>query len=205
MHLSDLKNLHVTELVEMAIANEIENANRLRKQELIFALLKNQAKKGESIFGEGTLEVLPDGFGFLRSPDTSYLAGTDDIYVSPSQIRRFNLHTGDSINGEIRTPKDGERYFALVKVDKVNDEPPENSKNKILFENLTPLFPREQMCLERDIRAEENITGRIIDIVAPIGKGQRGLLVASPKSGKTVMLQHISDSISSNNPDAILI
>ena len=138
MHLSDLKNFHVTELVEMAIANEIDGANRLRKQDLIFALLKNQARKGESIYGEGTLEVLQDGFGFLRSPDTSYLAGPDDIYVSPSQIRRFNLHTGDSIEGEIRTPKDGERYFALVKVDKVNNEPPENSKHKILFENLTP-------------------------------------------------------------------
>src|SRR4030066_524793 len=172
MHLSDLKNLHVTELVDMAITNEIDGASRLRKQDLIFALLKNQAKKGESIFGEGTLEVLPDGFGFLRSPDTSYLAGPDDIYVSPSQIRRFNLHTGASIEGEIRTPKDGERYVALVKVDKVNSEPPENAKNKILFENLTPLFPTQQMILERDIRAEENITGRIIDIVAPIGKGQ---------------------------------
>ena len=145
----------------------------MRKQDLIFALLKNQAKKGESIFGEGTLEVLPDGFGFLRSPDISYLAGPDDIYVSPSQIRRFNLHTGDSIEGEIRTPKEGERYVALVKVDKVNSEAPENTKNKILFENLTPLFPTKQMALERDIRAEENVTGRIIDIVAPIGKGQR--------------------------------
>ena len=143
MHLSDLKVLHVSELVEMAIANEIEGANRLRKQELIFALLKNQAKKGEAIFGEGTLEVLQDGFGFLRSPETSYLASPDDIYVSPSQIRRFNLHTGDSITGEIRTPKDGERYFALVKVDTVNAESPENSKTKILFENLTPLFPTE--------------------------------------------------------------
>ena len=195
MHLSDLKDLHVTELVDMAIANEIENANRLRKQDLIFALLKNQAKRGESIFGEGTLEVLPDGFGFLRSPDTSYLAGPDDIYVSPSQIRRFNLHTGDSIEGEIRTPKDGERYFALVKVDKVNAEPPENSKHKILFENLTPLFPTEQFVMERDIKSEENLTGRIIDIIAPIGKGQRGLLVSSPKSGKTVMLQHVAHSI----------
>ena len=154
MHLSDLKNLHVTELVEMAITNEIEGASRFRKQDLIFALLKNQARKGESIFGEGTLEVLQDGFGFLRSPDTSYLAGPDDIYVSPSQIRRFNLHTGDSIDGEIRTPKDGERYFALVKVDKVNGEPPENSKHKILFENLTPLFPTERLLLERDIKAE---------------------------------------------------
>jgi transcription termination factor Rho len=205
MHLSDLKNLHVTELVEMAISNEVENANRMRKQDLIFALLKNQAKKGESIFGEGTLEVLPDGFGFLRSPDTSYLAGPDDIYVSPSQIRRFNLHTGDSIEGEIRTPKDGERYFALVKVDKVNGEPPENSKHKILFENLTPLFPTEQFTMERDIKSEENLTGRIVDIIAPIGKGQRGLLVSSPKSGKTVMLQHIAHSIAANFPDVYLI
>ena len=205
MHLSDLKNLHVTELVEMAVTNEIEGANRLRKQELIFALLKNRAKKGDSIYGEGTLEVLPDGFGFLRSPDTSYLAGTDDIYVSPSQIRRFNLHTGDSINGEIRTPKDGERYFALVKVDKVNDESPENSKHKILFENLTPLFPNERFIMERDIKSEENLTGRIIDIIAPIGKGQRGLLVSSPKSGKTVMMQHIAHSIAANNPEVYLI
>ena len=205
MHLSELKNHQITDLVEMAIANEIDGANRLRKQELIFALLKNQAKKGESIFGEGTLEVLQDGFGFLRSPDTSYLAGPDDIYVSPSQIRRFNLHTGDSIQGEIRTPKDGERYFALVKVDSVNGGPPEGSKNKILFENLTPLFPTERLRLERDIKAEENITGRIIDIVAPIGKGQRGLLVASPKSGKTVMLQHIAHAIAANHPDVILI
>ena len=205
MHLSDLKNLPVTELVEMAIANDIEGASRLRKQEVIFALLKNQAKKGEAIFGEGTLEVLPDGFGFLRSPDTSYLAGTDDIYVSPSQIRRFNLHTGDSIDGEIRTPKDGERYFALVKVDKVNDEPPENSKHKILFENLTPLFPDERFIMERDIKSEENLTGRIIDIVAPIGKGQRGLIVSPPKGGKTVLMQHIAHSISTNNPEVYLI
>ncbi|MDE2259558.1 MAG: transcription termination factor Rho [Betaproteobacteria bacterium] len=205
MHLSDLKTHHVTELVEMAVKNEIEGANRLRKQELIFALLKNQAKRGESIYGEGTLEVLQDGFGFLRSPETSYLASPDDIYISPSQIRRFNLHTGDSIEGEIRTPKEGERYFALVKVDSVNGEPPENSKNKILFENLTPLFPNEPMVLERDIRAEENTTGRVIDIIAPIGKGQRGLLVASPKSGKTVMLQHIAHSISANSPGAHLI
>ena len=205
MHLNELKNLHVTELVDMAITNEIEGANRLRKQELIFALLKNQARKGESIFGEGTLEVLPDGFGFLRSPDTSYLAGPDDIYVSPSQIRRFNLHTGDSIEGEIRTPKDGERYFALVKVDKVNLEPPENSKHKILFENLTPLFPTTPLVLERDIKAEENITGRVIDIIAPIGKGQRGLIVSPPKAGKTVMLQHIAHSIAANFPECILI
>jgi transcription termination factor Rho len=189
----------------MAVTNGIEGANRLRKHELIFALLKNQAKKGETIFGDGTLETLPDGFGFLRSPDTSYLASTDDIYVSPSQIRRFNLHTGDTIEGEIRTPKDGERYFALVKVDRINGEPPEASKNKILFENLTPLHPEKHLKLERDIRGEENITSRIVDIIAPIGKGQRGLLVSSPKSGKTVMMQHIAHAITTNHPDVILI
>jgi transcription termination factor Rho len=205
MHFSELKNFHVTQLVEMAVGLEIDNANRMRKHELIFAILKAKAKRGEPIFGDGTLEVLPDGFGFLRSPDTSYLAGTDDIYISPSQVRRFNLHTGDTIEGEIRTPKDGERYFALVKVDRVNGEAPENTKNKILFENLTPLFPDKVLRLERDIKAEENITGRIIDIVAPIGLGQRGLLVASPKSGKTVMLQHIAHAITSNHPDVILI
>ena len=204
-HLSDLKLKHVTELVDMAIANELEGANRLRKQELVFALLKHQAKKGEAIFGDGTLEVLQDGFGFLRSPDTSYLAGTDDIYVSPSQIRRFNLHTGDTIEGEIRTPKDGERYFALVKVDKVNDESPENSKHKILFENLTPYHPTEHLKLERDIKAEENFTGRIIDIIAPIGKGQRGLIVSPPKAGKTVLMQHIAHAITANHPEVVLI
>ncbi len=205
MQLSELKSLHVSQLLEMATTNDIDGANRLRKQELIFALLKNRAKKGESIFGDGTLEVLPDGFGFLRSPDTSYLAGTDDIYVSPSQIRRFNLHTGDSIEGEIRTPKDGERYFALVKVDKVNGEPPEASKHKILFENLTPLHPTEVMRLERDIRGEENITSRIIDMIAPIGMGQRGLIVSPPKAGKTVLMQHIAHSITTNYPDVVLI
>jgi len=205
MHLSDLKHLPVTELVDMAIADEIENASRMRKQDLIFAILKNKAKKGDSIYGDGTLEVLQDGFGLLRSPDTSYLAGPDDIYVSPSQIRRFNLHTGDSIQGEIRTPKDGERYFALVKVDEVNGEAPENSKNKILFENLTPLFPTIPLTLERDTRSEENITSRVIDMIAPIGRGQRGLLVASPKSGKTVMMQNIAHAITANHPDVILI
>jgi len=205
MHLSDLKHLPVTELVEMAIAHEIENASRMRKQDLIFAILKNKAKKGDSIFGDGTLEVLQDGFGFLRSPDTSYLAGPDDIYVSPSQIRRFNLHTGDSIQGEIRTPKDGERYFALVKVDMVNGEAPENTKHKILFENLTPLFPTRPLTLERDIRGEENVTSRVIDMIAPIGRGQRGLLVASPKSGKTVMMQNIAHAITANHPDVVLI
>ncbi|WP_047551347.1 transcription termination factor Rho [Methylotenera sp. G11] len=205
MHLSDLKHLPVTELVEMAIANEIDNASRMRKQDLIFAILKNKAKKGDSIYGDGTLEVLQDGFGFLRSPDTSYLAGPDDIYVSPSQIRRFNLHTGDSIQGEIRIPKDGERYFALVKVDQVNGEAPENTKHKILFENLTPLFPTIPLKLERDIKGAENITSRVIDMIAPIGRGQRGLLVASPKSGKTVMMQNIAHAITANHPDVVLI
>ena len=205
MHLSELKALHVSQLLDMAVANNIEGANRLRKHELIFALLKNQAKKGETIFGDGTLETLPDGFGFLRSPDTSYLASTDDIYVSPSQIRRFNLHTGDTIEGEIRTPKEGERYFALVKVDKINGESPEACKNKILFENLTPLHPEKHIKLERDIRGEENTTSRIIDIISPIGKGQRGLLVSSPKSGKTVMMQHIAHAITANHPDINLI
>jgi len=205
MQLSELKALHVSQLLEMAIANEIDGANRLRKQELVFALLKNRAKKGEPIYGDGALEVLPDGFGFLRSPDTSYLAGTDDIYVSPSQIRRFNLHTGDTIEGEIRTPKDGERYFALVKLDKINGEAPEACKHKILFENLTPLHPNECLKLERDIRGEENTTSRVIDMIAPIGKGQRGLLVAPPKTGKTVMLQHIAHAIIANHPDVVVI
>jgi transcription termination factor Rho len=205
MQLSELKNLHVSELLETATTNGIDGANRMRKQDLIFAMLKNQAKKGESIFGDGTLEVLPDGFGFLRSPDTSYLASTDDIYVSPSQIRRFNLHTGDTIEGEIRTPKDGERYFALVKVDKVNGEAPDAVKHKILFENLTPLHPDKAFKLEREIKAEENTTGRIIDIIAPIGKGQRGLIVSPPKAGKTVMLQHIAHAIVANHPEVALI
>jgi transcription termination factor Rho len=205
MHLSELKAHHVSTLLDMANADGIEGANRLRKQELIFALLKNQARKGETIYGDGVMEVLPDGFGFLRSPDISYLAGTDDIYVSPSQIRRFNLRTGDTIEGEIRTPKDGERYFALVKLDKVNGESPEASKHKILFENLTPLHPTEHMKLEREMRGEENFTSRVIDIIAPIGKGQRGLLVAAPKSGKTIMMQHIAHAITANHPDVVLI
>jgi transcription termination factor Rho len=205
MHLSELKTHHVSQLIEMAVQFDIDGANRMRKQELIFAILKNRAKKGETIFGDGTLEVLPDGFGFLRSPDTSYLASTDDIYVSPSQIRRFNLHTGDTIEGEVRTPKDGERYFALVKVDKVNGEAPESTKNKILFENLTPLHPDEHFKLERDIKAEENITSRIIDIIAPIGKGQRGLIVSPPKAGKTVMLQQMAHALITNYPEVMLI
>jgi transcription termination factor Rho len=204
MHLSELKQKPITELLELAASVGLDNANRFRKQELIFAILKTLAKRGESIYGDGVLEVLPDGFGFLRSPETSYLANTDDIYVSPSQIRRFNLHTGDKIEGEIRTPKDGERYSAMTKLDKINGEPPEASKNKILFENLTPLHPDKPLKLEREIKAEENITSRVIDIVAPIGKGQRGLLVAPPKSGKTVMLQHIAHAITSNHPDVVL-
>jgi len=205
MHLSELKALPVTQLVELAMSLEIDNASRLRKQELMFAILKKKAKLGEQIFGDGVLEVLPDGFGFLRSPESSYLASTDDIYLSPSQIRRFNLHTGDSVEGEVRTPKEGERYFALVKVDKINGQLPEASKNKILFENLTPLFPDEPLKLERDMKGEENITGRVIDMISPIGKGQRGLLVASPKSGKTVMMQHIAHAISTNYPEVTLI
>ncbi|MFO1301280.1 MAG: transcription termination factor Rho [Burkholderiaceae bacterium] len=205
MHLSELKSLHVSQLIEMATGLEIESPQRMRKQELMFAILKRKAKTGETIFGDGCLEVLPDGFGFLRSPETSYLASTDDIYISPSQIRRFNLHTGDSIEGEVRTPKEGERYFALVKVDKINGEPPEASKHKILFENLTPLHPNKPLVLERDIKAEENITGRIIDMIAPIGKGQRGLIVAPPKAGKTVLMQHIAHAITSNHPDVVLI
>ena len=205
MHLSDLKHLPVAEIVDLAIADKIENTGRMRKQDLIFAILKNKAKEGDTLFGDGTLEVLQDGFGFLRSPEASYLAGPDDIYVSPSQIRRFNLHTGDTIEGEIRTPKDSERYFALVKVDKVNDDAPENTKNKILFENLTPLFPTKPLTLERDSGGEENNTSRVIDMIAPIGKGQRGLIVASPKSGKTVMLQNIAHAITANHPDVSLI
>ena len=205
MHLSELKAQHIGQLLETALANEIEGANRLRKHELIFALLRQHAKKGESIFGDGTLEVLPDGFGFLRSPETSYLAGTDDIYVSPSQIRRFNLHNGDTIEGEVRTPKEGERYFALVKLDKINGEPPEACKTKIMFENLTPLHPTRRLNLEREIKSEENMTSRVIDMIAPIGMGQRGLIVSPPKSGKTVMLQHIAHAIAVNHPDAVLI
>ena len=205
MHLSDLKHLPVTELVDLANSDKIENAGRMRKQDLIFAILKNKAKNGDKLIGDGTLEVLQDGFGFLRSSDSSYLAGPADIYVSPSQIRRFNLHTGDTIAGEIRTPKDSERYFALVKVDKVNNDAPENIKNKILFENLTPIHPTKPLTLERDSNVEENNTSRVIDMVAPIGKGQRGLIVASPKSGKTVMLQNIAHAITANHSDVSLI
>ena len=202
MHLNELKALHVSEVLKQAEELEIENTGRMRKQELMFAIIKKRARAGEQVFADGVLEILPDGFGFLRSPDTSYTASTDDIYISPSQVRRFNLHTGDMIEGEVRIPKDGERYFALTKLDQVNGNLPENNKHKVMFENLTPLFPKEQMRLERDIKGEENITGRIIDIIAPIGKGQRALLVAPPKSGKTVMMQHIAHAITANYPES---
>ncbi|MBA3059757.1 MAG: transcription termination factor Rho [Gammaproteobacteria bacterium] len=201
MHLNELKALHVSEVLKQAEELEIENTGRMRKQELMFAIIKKRARAGEQIFADGVLEILPDGFGFLRSPDTSYTASTDDIYISPSQVRRFNLHTGDMIEGEVRTPKDGERYFALNKLEKVNGGGPEENKHKVMFENLTPLFPNKQMRLEQDIKTDENITGRIIDIIAPIGKGQRALLVAPPKSGKTVMMQHIAHAISANYPE----
>ena len=202
MHLNELKALHVSEVLKQAEELEIENTGRMRKQELMFAIIKKRARTGEQIIADGVLEILPDGFGFLRSPDTSYTASTDDIYISPSQVRRFNLHTGDMIEGEVRTPKDGERYFALNKLDRVNGDSPESNKHKVMFENLTPLFPKEQMRLEQDNKSDENITGRIIDIIAPIGKGQRALLVAPPKSGKTVMMQHIAHAISANYPNS---
>ncbi len=206
MHLNELKALHVSEVLKQAEDLEIENTGRMRKQELMFAIIKKRARAGEQVFADGVLEILPDGFGFLRSPDTSYTASTDDIYISPSQVRRFNLHTGDMIEGEVRTPKDGERYFALTKLDKVNDGPPEQNKHKVMFENLTPLFPKEQMKLERDnFKGEENITSRVIDIIAPIGKGQRALIVSQPKSGKTVMMQHIAHAITANYPDVHLM
>ncbi|MDH4374830.1 MAG: transcription termination factor Rho [Ramlibacter sp.] len=206
MHLNELKALHVSEVLKQAEELEIENTGRMRKQELMFAIIKKRAKAGEQVFADGVLEILPDGFGFLRSPDTSYTASTDDIYISPSQVRRFNLHTGDMIEGEVRIPKDGERYFALTKLDAVNGGPPEQNKHKVMFENLTPLFPKEQMRLEREsLKGEENITGRVIDIIAPIGKGQRALIVAPPKSGKTVMMQSIAHAISSNFPDSYMM
>ncbi|PAT38395.1 transcription termination factor Rho [Vandammella animalimorsus] len=205
MHLNELKALHVSEVLKQAEALGIENTGRMRKQELMFAIIKKRAKEGEQVFADGVLEILPDGFGFLRSPDTSFTASTDDIYISPSQVRRFNLHTGDMIEGEVRIPKDGERYFALTKLDRINDGPPEQNKHKVMFENLTPLFPKQQMKLERDIKSEENITGRIIDIIAPLGRGQRALIVAPPKSGKTMMMQHIAHAITANNPDVHLM
>jgi transcription termination factor Rho len=205
MNLTDLKRKPVGDLVDMAREMGLENIARQRKQEVIATIVRKLAKDGEDIYGEGTLEILQDGFGFLRSPDSSYLAGPDDIYVSPSQIRRFNLRTGDSIAGKIRPPKDGERYFALLKVDEVNFSEPNSKKNKILFENLTPLFPNKRMKLERGNGSTEDLSARIVDLIAPIGKGQRALIVSPPKAGKTLMLQNIAQSITANSPDVVMI
>ncbi len=205
MNLTDLKTKPTSEIINIAKEIGLDNVGRSRKQEIIFSILKKHAKSGEDIYGDGVLEILQDGFGFLRSADCSYLAGPDDIYVSPSQIRRFNLRTGDSIAGKIRPPKDSERYFALLKVEEVNFAAPEKSKQKILFENLTPLFPNERLILETGNGSTEDLTGRIIDLVAPIGKGQRGLLVAPPKAGKTIMMQHIAQSIIRNNAECYVI
>jgi transcription termination factor Rho len=205
MNLNDLKQHTVPELIETLKGMGGDHSARMRRQDIIFSILKSQAKKGEDIFSEGVLEILQDGFGFLRSADSSYLAGPDDIYVSPSQIRRFNLRTGDTVSGKIRPPKDNERYFALLKVDEINFDLPENVKHKVLFENLTPLHPNNRMLLERGNGSTEDITARIIDMVSPIGKGQRGLIVSPPKAGKTLMLQNIAQSIASNHPDSYLI
>ena len=205
MNLSELKQRPVGDLIELAQSLGIEDAARNRKQDIIFSILKQQAEEGESIVGEGVLETLQDGFGFLRSPEGSYLAGPDDIYVSPGQIRRFGLRTGDKISGLIRPPREGERYFALLKVGEINDGSPEEAKNKILFENLTPLFPQEKFTLEQGNGSTEDLTARIIDMMAPIGKGQRALLVSPPKAGKTILLQNIATSIAKNSPDSELI
>ncbi|MEE8261241.1 MAG: transcription termination factor Rho [Gammaproteobacteria bacterium] len=205
MNLTELKQKPPSALVDISETLGLEGLARSRKQDVIFEILKAHAKKGEDIYGDGVLEILQDGFGFLRSADSSYLAGPDDIYVSPSQIRRFNLRTGDSISGKIRPPKDGERYFALLKVNEINFEPPENAKNKILFENLTPLFADSRLTLEIGNGTTEDLTPRIIDLVAPIGKGQRGLIVSPPKAGKTMMLQSIAQSITHNHPECYLI
>ncbi|MDN5862288.1 MAG: transcription termination factor Rho [Salinisphaera sp.] len=205
MNLTELKRKTATELMELAQELELENISRTRKQDLIFAMLKAHARRGERIYGDGVLEILTDGFGFLRSADASYMAGPDDIYVSPSQIRRFNLRTGDTVTGRIRPPKDSERYFALLKVDEINYQPPEKSRGKVLFENLTPLFPQEMLGLEIGNGSTEDITARTIDLVAPIGKGQRGLIVSPPKAGKTMILQNIAQSIAHNHPECYLI
>ena len=202
MNLTELKQQSVSELVEIASTMGLDNVARSRKQDVIFAILKSHAKNGESIFGNGVVEILQDGFGFLRSADSSYLAGPDDIYVSPSQIRRFALRTGDMLAGKIRPPKDSERYFALLKVEEINYESPDAAKRKILFENLTPEFPTKQYTLERGNGSTEDITARIIDLAAPIGRGQRGLVVSPPKAGKTIMLQNIATSIRANYPDS---
>jgi transcription termination factor Rho len=205
MNLTELKRKPAAELIALAESLGIEGASRSRKENVIFSLLKATAKGGEDICGDGVLEILQDGFGFLRSADSSYLAGPDDIYVSPSQIRRFNLRTGDTVTGKIRPPKEGERYFALLKVDTINYEPPENAKNKVLFENLTPLHPNERLNLELGNGSTEDITARVIDLVAPIGKGQRGLIVSPPKAGKTMLLQNMAHSITHNHPECFLI
>ncbi len=205
MNLTELKKKSMPQLLEIADSMNLENLARSRKQDVIFSILKAHAKSGEDIYGDGVLEILSDGFGFLRSADSSYLAGPDDIYVSPSQIRRFNLRKGDSISGKIRPPKDSERYFALLKVDEINFDKPENAKNKILFENLTPLFPQERVTMEQGNGSTEDLTARIIDLVCPIGKGQRALIVSPPKAGKTLMLQNIANSITRNNPECYLI
>lgn len=205
MNLTELKKKTVPELLEIASEMGLDNLARSRKQDVIFTILKRHAKSGEDIYGDGVLEILQDGFGFLRSADSSYLAGPDDIYVSPSQIRRFNLRTGDTISGKIRPPKDGERYFALLKVSEINFDRPESSKNKILFENLTPLFPDHRLVLEQGNGSTEDLSGRILDLVAPIGKGQRGLVVSPPKAGKTLMMQNIAQSVARNNPECHLM
>jgi transcription termination factor Rho len=205
MNLTELKKKSMPQLLEIADSMNLENLARSRKQDVIFSILKAHAKSGEDIYGDGVLEILSDGFGFLRSADSSYLAGPDDIYVSPSQIRRFNLRKGDSISGKIRPPKDSERYFALLKVDEINFDKPENAKNKILFENLTPLFPQDRVTMEQGNGSTEDLTARIIDLVCPIGKGQRALIVSPPKAGKTLMLQNIANSITRNNPECYLI
>ena len=205
MNLTDLKAKPIEELLQIAESIGLENMARNRKQDVIFTILKRHAKSGEEISGEGVLEILQDGFGFLRSASSSYLAGPDDIYVSPSQIRRFNLRTGDEVIGKIRPPKEGERYFALLKVDTINGDRPEGTKNKALFENLTPLFPNQRLKLESGNGSREDLTGRIIDLISPIGKGQRGLIVAPPKAGKTIMMQNIAQAISRNNPECHLI
>ncbi|MFZ9872720.1 MAG: transcription termination factor Rho [Steroidobacteraceae bacterium] len=205
MNLTTLKAMPINKLVEMATALGVENMARSRKQDIIFSLLKAHARKGEDIYGDGVLEILQDGFGFLRSADGSYLAGPDDIYISPAQIRRFNLRTGDSISGLIRPPKDGERYFALLKVGEINFDSPENARNKVLFENLTPLHPTKRLKLERGNGSTEDLTARAIDLCAPIGKGQRGLIVSPPKAGKTMLLQNIATAITANHPEVYLI
>ncbi|WP_191602268.1 transcription termination factor Rho [Marinomonas algicola] len=205
MNLTELKQKSVQELLDIAAEMGLDNIARSRKQDVIFAILKRHAKGGEDIYGDGILEILQDGFGFLRSPDSSYLAGPDDIYVSPSQIRRFSLRTGDTISGKIRPPKDGERYFALLKVNEINFDKPESVRNKILFENLTPLFPDERLLMEAGNGSTEDVTSRIIDLVAPMGLGQRALVVSPPKAGKTFMLQNIANAITRNSPDCHLI